>query len=88
MSEGARNKARMAVYSMAGFYLVYLAYNMFRDLNTTTGNDRVLMIVFMIFFAVVGVGMMVMGIVKGYQLSKRNMPPKSDDQEEDEHSDS
>lgn len=70
LSEKSRTKGRMAIYAMAGFYLLYMAYSMFQSLSTSTGNERILMIVFMIFFALVGAGMMIMGLVIGYKLSK------------------
>lgn len=75
MSDNARNRGRMAIYAMAGFYLLFMAYKLLTGLSTSSGNEKILMIVFMIFFAVVGGGMMVMGIVTGYKLSK----PASDE---------
>lgn len=70
LSDKARTKGRMAIYAMAGFYILYMAYSIFRGLPTSHGNEKILMIVFMILFAVVGAGMMVMGVYMGYKLSK------------------
>lgn len=82
MSENARNKGRMAIYTMAGFYLVYMAYTMFGSLGNSTGNEKILMVVFTIFFAVVGVAMIVFGITTGYKLSKKN-PGQQTEQADD-----
>ena len=86
MSDGARNRGRMAVYTLAGVYLVYLAYTMFCNLSASSGNERILMIVAMIFFGVVGIAMIVMGTVMGYKLAKRppqEQPPEIDEAKEE-----
>lgn len=70
MGEKARNKGRMAIYAMAGFYLDYQAYLMFQSLGTSRGTEKILMVVFMIFFGIVGTAMVVMGIKTGYKLAK------------------
>lgn len=82
MNNHAKNKGRMAIYTMAGFYLLYLAYSMLRDLNASSGNERTLMIVFLIFFVVVGAGMMIMGIVTGYKLSRKDIGADTSETEE------
>lgn len=70
MNDKARNKGRMALYAMAGFYLDYMAYMMFQNIGTSHGGEKILMIVCMIFFAIVGTTMMVLGIKTGYKLAK------------------
>ena len=50
MSEKVRNRGRMAIYSMAGFYLLYMAYKLSSGLPDSSGNTKILMIVFMVFF--------------------------------------
>ena len=75
MSEKVRNRGRMAIYSMAGFYLLYMAYKLSSGLPDSSGNTKILMIVFMVFFALVGGGMLIGGIIGGYKLS---MPQKAD----------
>lgn len=75
LNDRARNKGRMAIYTMAGFYLAFMAYSMFKSLPTSSGGEKILMIVFMIFFAVVGVGMMVMGTLSGYKMMKEDSAP-------------
>ena len=73
MSEKVRNRGRMAIYSMAGFYLLYMAYKLSSGLPDSSGNTKILMIVFMVFFALIG------GIIGGYKLS---MPQKADSSQE------
>lgn len=58
----------MAIYTMAGFYLLYLAFQMFGELKYAPDHEKTLMIVFMIFFVLVGGGMMVFGIWQGYKI--------------------
>lgn len=70
MSDKARNKGRMAIYSMAGIYLLFMAYNLVKELPYTSGNQKILSIVFIIFFGIVGGGMVVLSLIQGYKLSK------------------
>lgn len=70
MNENARNKGRMAIYAMAGVYLLFMAYNLCKELGYTSGNQKILSIVFIIFFGVVGAAMVIMGLVQGYKLSQ------------------
>ena len=51
-----RDKARVAVYALGGVYLLYLAWQLFSELPTA-GSEKPLMIVFTIFFAIVGAGL-------------------------------
>ncbi len=51
-----RDKARVAVYAMGGFYLLYLAWQMYGELSTA-GSEKPLMIGFMIFFTIIGAGL-------------------------------
>lgn len=69
MNENARNRGRMAIYAMAGVYLLFMAYNLFKELPYTSGNQTIFNIVFIIFFGVVGSAMVIMGLVRGYKLS-------------------
>ena len=64
-----KNKARPAIYAMAGFYLAYLSYQMFKQISVTSGSEQTIMIVFSILFAVIGVGGILFGLMAGYKLS-------------------
>lgn len=61
-----RDKARMAIYAMAGIYLLILAYQMFGNLETA-GDERVIMLVFIVIFVIVGGGLTVIGVVSSYR---------------------
>ncbi len=69
MNENAKNRGRMAIYAIAGVYLLFMAYNLFKELPYTSGNQTIFNIVFIIFFGVVGLAMVIMGLVMGYKLS-------------------
>lgn len=70
MSDRARNRGRMAIYSMAGIYLLFMAYNLVKELPYTSGNQRILSIVFILFFGIVGGGMVVLSLIQGYKMSQ------------------
>ena len=40
-NDGWKKNARLAIYAMAGFYLLTLAYQMFRAISTSHGNEPV-----------------------------------------------
>lgn len=65
-----KNKARPAIYSMAGIYLAYLSYKMFKEISVTSGGEQITMIVFSILFAVIGAGGILFGLLSGYKNSK------------------
>ena len=44
-NDGWKKNARLAIYAMAGFYLLTLAYQMFRAISTSHGNEQLVMIV-------------------------------------------
>lgn len=68
-----RENGRIIFYSLAGAYLVYLAYNMIRDLGQVEGVEKIIMIVASIVFAVFGAGLVIWGIRKGMEQMKN--PP-------------
>ena len=39
-NDGWKKNARLAIYAMAGFYLLTLAYQMFRAISTSHGNEQ------------------------------------------------
>lgn len=56
-----KNRVRMAIYPMAGVYIISQAYHMVKALPTASGNEHTLMIVFSILFAVIGIGLIIFG---------------------------
>ncbi|MBQ8857886.1 MAG: hypothetical protein IJ024_07040 [Lachnospiraceae bacterium] len=50
------DKARAAVYAMAGVYMLYMAYQIFGVRMDNGGSDFALMLTFSIIFLLVGLG--------------------------------
>ena len=48
-------------------YLLTLAYQMFRAISTSHGNEQLVMIVATILFLIVGVGLIGFGLIAGYR---------------------
>ena len=78
-----RNRARMAIYPMAGIYVIYQAYNTFREISVTSGNEQMLMIIFTILFAVLGLALIVFGLVGGYRNSVKMRQKKQQEEIKD-----
>lgn len=57
MNDDKRRKGRSVIYSLAGIYLLYLAYGIFGGLSDLSGGEKTLLTVIMVLFAVLGVGM-------------------------------
>ena len=73
MNDRAKYKGRMAIYAMAGVYLLAQAYYMYKDIPTSSGTDKILMSIFMVVFAVIGAGMVIMGVTKSYKAIKKTI---------------
>lgn len=72
----------MTIYAMAGVYLLFMAYNLMKSLPGSSGNEKILMAVFMVFFAVVGAGMVIGGLVAAYRIGKAPDTEENADTEE------
>ncbi|MGN0276402.1 MAG: hypothetical protein ACI4CZ_04335 [Hominisplanchenecus sp.] len=83
MSDYARNRGRMAIYAMAGVYLLFMAYNMFKSIPTSSGNEKILLIVFMVLFTIIGGAMVIMGMYLGYKMTKEGSAPAADEEDSD-----
>lgn len=70
-NERWRQNARVAIYVMAGFYLLTLAVDMFKAISKTTGSTHIIMIIFSILFTLIGGGMMVFGLTVTYRNAKK-----------------
>lgn len=64
-----REKARMAIYSLAGIYLFTLAYQMIKEVQTA-GTERTALIIFTGVFILAGAALIGMGIRHTYKISK------------------
>lgn len=84
MNDRARYKGRMAIYAMAGIYLLAQAYNMFKSIPTSVGNEKTLLIVFTFLFAVIGVVMVAAGVLKSYKAVKADYDAMPEEEEESE----
>lgn len=63
-----KKNARIALYALAGVYLLANAYQMFQNLdNSVSSNERMLTIIFIIIFVIVGGIMVGVGIWNGNQ---------------------
>ena len=85
-----RDKARVAVYAMGGFYLLYLAWQMYGELSTA-GSEKPLMIGFMIFFTIIGAELAGWGLYSGWKAASGRSAgvkeAKQSDEESEEASD-
>lgn len=60
--ERKKEKARAAIYSMTGVYLLYTAYQIFTSRMDSVGNEYVLMLIFSVLFLIFGIGLIVFSI--------------------------
>lgn len=75
-----RDKARVAVYALGGVYLLYLAWQMFGEL-AAAGSEKPLMIVFIIFFAIVGAALVGWGLYSSWKAVKeRTAAPEAEEE--------
>ncbi|MDO4438512.1 MAG: hypothetical protein Q4B86_03580 [Eubacteriales bacterium] len=52
-------KVSYAIRSIAGMYLLYVAFQMYRTMDLNTGGTRLVSNLFMVFFAIVGLVMII-----------------------------
>ena len=62
MNDRMRTRGRSAIYSMAGIYFLYTAYQLFKDRDMNTGSDYVLLLVIAAAFLLLGIGFIVFGL--------------------------
>lgn len=58
---------RGTIYAMAGIYISIAAYRIYGNLGASTDSEHLLLIIFMILFAIFGAGLVVIG---GYMIYK------------------
>ena len=83
MNDRAKYKGRMAIYAMAGVYLLAQACYMYKDIPTSSGTDKILMSIFMVVFAVIGAGMVIMGVTKSYKAIKEDYNAVPEEEKKD-----
>lgn len=57
-----KNKARPAIYTMAGLYLLIMDYHIIRSIFQSSGTELLIMGIAAILFTVCGAGMSIWGI--------------------------
>ena len=62
MNDRLRTRGRSAIYSMAGIYFLYTAYQLFKDRDMNTGSEYVLLLVIAAAFLLLGIGFIVFGL--------------------------
>ncbi len=72
MSDEARKRGRLAIYSMAGVFILFEAYNLKQALPTAK-EDQTAVFIFMILFTIIGLAMVIGGMVGSYKLIKAGM---------------
>lgn len=80
---GKWDKGRSAVYVMAGGYLLYLAYKLFTMLPNYEGTNATVMLVFAIFFLVIGAAILGLALYMSIKGSSRNEETNREDAAED-----
>lgn len=81
-----REKARAAVYSMGGVYLLATAYNMWKGLSESSGSERLLMLAFTVVFVVAGLGMIGFGAYMMHSIYKKSrMSQQTSDEPPTDH---
>lgn len=78
MNDRARNKGRMAIYTMAGFYLLYMSTRIFKGLPDSSGSEKIVLLLAMVAFAAIGVGLMGWASWTGYKMVKEEREAMSD----------
>lgn len=70
MNNDGRNRMRYILYTLAGLYLLYTSYSLFKGLGSVSGTERMVMLVSMIAFAVIGVFLVITGVKRSAQMSR------------------
>ena len=73
MDQDTKKMTRTAIYVAAGGYLLYLAYQLFRELPGSTGLSYTVSLAAMVLFAAGGAGIMIFGIRQLILLAKNGV---------------
>ena len=72
MNDRMRTRGRSAIYSMAGIYFLYTAYQLFKDRSFNTGSDYVLFLVIAAAFLLLGLGFIGFGLYSMNKIRKED----------------
>ncbi len=70
MNQNMKNRGRSALYVMAGFYLVYMAYQVFKNRADSAGGEYVAVMIGAVAFLVIGAGLVGFGLHMFYKIGK------------------
>lgn len=70
MNDRSRLRARMGIYAIAGLYLLYQAFELFKAFPDSSGTEKLILGIAMIVFAVIGTGLVIWGLGKNFQMRK------------------
>ena len=76
-------KARLAIYTMAGVYLLFLAYNMFSNLSESTGAEYYIVIAACIAFLILGISAIVVCMYKLFKVQDKEYKESKKNEIED-----
>lgn len=82
MSDRAREKGRLAIYAMAGVYLLFMAYKIFKSLPSSTDGSFMILIIAMVAFVIIGAGLIIFGLGRSYRISKEELEERKRIEEE------
>lgn len=72
MNDRMRARGRSAIYSMAGIYFLYTAYQIFRDRAMSSGGEFVLLLVIAAAFLLLGIGFIWFGLYSMNKIRKED----------------
>lgn len=70
-----KDKRRIAIYSMAAVYLLFLAVSMFKNRLDSTGSEYTFLMIFIIAFGVIGIGAIGYGFYAAAKQAKEMKNP-------------
>lgn len=75
--------ARYTVYSLAGFYLIYLAYQMYGSIADAS-SEKPLMVIFMVLFVVLGMFLVIYSARQLWLNAKNRSTDAEQEEKEDD----
>lgn len=70
MNQNMKSKGRSVIYAMAGVYLLYMAYQVWRNRAESSGGEYVAVMLGAAAFLVIGAGLIGFGLYMFYKIGK------------------
>ena len=64
-------KARLGIYTLAGIYVLFMAWNMWKNIGASTGNEYYVVLAASIAFLVIGLGIIIACTYKLFKIQDR-----------------